>query len=128
MRRRTLTQDSLTNGVVNFGAPLASLTKAMSDAKLAGVDLWIGAGGAPVASLTVPVLNPKVYVPNHLGNFFLPFEQGLTPAFSDPTLATYLTGAKIALVPPVQYLDAFVLDANGFRAVDNASMKAKYGF
>lgn len=123
-----LNQPSLTNGVVNFGTPLDSLTKAMSDAKLSGVDLWIGAGGAPVASLTVPVLHPKVYVPNHLGNFFLPFSQGLTPAFSDPTLATYLTQQTISLVPPTQYLDAFVLDASGFRAVDNASMKAKYGF
>ena len=51
-----------------------------------------------------------------------------TPAFSDPTLATYLTQQSIALVPPLQYLDAFVLDASGFRAVDNAAMKAKYGF
>lgn len=123
-----LNQDSLTNGVVNFGSPIASLTKAMSDAKLAGVDLWIGAGGAPVVSLTVPVLHPKVYVPNHLGSFYVPFEQGMGAAFSDPTLAAYLTQQSISLVPPVQYLDAFVLDASGFRAVDNAAMKAKYGF
>lgn len=117
-----LNQDSLTNGVVNYGTPLNSLTKAMSDAKLSGVDLWIGGGGAPVASLTVPILHPKVYVPNHLGNFFLPFEQGLTAAFRDATLTTYLSQQSIALLPPAQYLDAFVLDANGYRAVDNAAM------
>lgn len=123
-----LNQDSVTNGVVNFGKPLDSLTKAMSDAKLTGVDLWIGAGGAPVAALTVPILHPKAYVPNHLGSFFLPFEQGLTSPFADATLTTYLSQQGIALTPPVQYLDAFVLDANGYRAVDNAAMKAKYGF
>ncbi len=123
-----LNQDSLTNGVVNFGSPLSSLTKAMADAKLSGVDLWIGAGGAPVASLTVPILHPKVYVPNHLGDFFQPFERGLTAAFGDPTLATYLSQQSIALTAPAQYLDAWVLDASGFRAVDNSAMKARYGF
>ena len=123
-----LAQDSLTNGVVNFGSPLASLTKALSDAKLSSVDLWIGAGGAPVASLTVPILNPKVFVPNHLGNFYVPFEQGLTAQFSDSTLSAYLTQQRISLVAPAQYLDAYVLDGNGFRAVDNAAMKARYGF
>lgn len=123
-----LDQDSLTNGVVNFGSPLASLRKAMADAGLSGVDLWIGAGGAPVASLTVPILHPKVFVPNHLGDFFQPFERGLTSAFSDPTLSTYLGQQQIALTAPAQYLDAYVLDANGFRPTDNAAMKAKYGF
>ncbi len=123
-----LNQDSLTNGVVNFGSPLASLTKAMSDAKLSGVDLWIGAGGAPVATLTVPILHPKVFVPNHLGDFYQPFERGLTSPFNDATLSTYLTQQTIGLTAPTQYLDAWVLDANGFRAVDNTAMKAKYGF
>jgi hypothetical protein len=31
-------------------------------------------------------------------------------------------------VPPLQYLDAFVLDDAGFRPVDNTPMKRVYGF
>jgi hypothetical protein len=123
-----LETDTLVNGAINRGSPIASLKKTMADANLTSVDLWIGAGGAPVAALTVPVLHPKVFVQNHLGSFFMPFEKGLTPAFNDATLTTYLAQQNIALMPPVQYLDAFVLDTNGFRPVDNAAMKAVYKF
>lgn len=120
--------DTLVNGTIDYGVPLDSLKKAMADSKLPGVDLWIGAGGAPVASLTVPILHPKVYVPNHLGDFFKAFELGLTSQFADATLTSYLAGQQIALVPPKQYFDAWVLDKTGFHAVDNGAMKSRYGF
>ena len=123
-----LDADTLVNGTIRRDSPLASLRKTMAAAGLSGVDLWIGAGGAPVASMTVPLLRPKVYVPNHLGAFFVPFERGLTTPFADPALVDFLAQQRIALVPPLQYLDAFVLDADGFRAVDNAAMKTAYGF
>jgi L-ascorbate metabolism protein UlaG (beta-lactamase superfamily) len=123
-----LDADTLVNGTINRGSPLNSLRKQVADAGLSSVDLWIGAGGTPVAALTVPIVHPKVVMPNHLGNFFFPFASGLVPQFSDPALVDYLTQQKIALVKPTQYLDAFVLDANGVRPVENAAMKAKYGF
>jgi hypothetical protein len=88
----------------------------------------VGAGGQPVAAITVPVLKPKAYVPNHLGSFFVPFEQGNTSPFRDTTFATWLAANNIDLVPPLQYLDAFVLDDAGFRPVDNTPMKRVYGF
>ena len=122
-----LTTDNITDGI-NYGAPLDSLKKTMASAGLQGVDLWIGAGGEPVASLTVPVLNPKVYVPNHLGSFYVPFSQGNTTTFSNDALTSYLASKSIALRTPQQYLDAYVLDSAGFRAVANASMKQAYGF
>lgn len=123
-----LAQDTLVNGVTNLGSPIASLTKAVADAKLASVDLWIGGGGAPVAALTTPLIHPKVFVPNHLGSFFAPFDQGLATAYNDAPLTAFLAQQNIKLVVPVQYFDAFVLDGNGFRPVDNAAMKAKYKF
>ena len=122
-----LTTDNITDGI-NYGAPLTSLTKAMAAAKLAGVDVWIGGGGQPVASLTVPVVNPKVYVPNHLSSFYTPFSQGNTAPFRDAALTSYLAANSIGLVVPGQYLDAYVLDASGFRAVENTAMKQAYSF
>jgi L-ascorbate metabolism protein UlaG (beta-lactamase superfamily) len=122
-----LTTDNITDGI-NYGAPLDSLKKAMADAGLAAVDLWIGSGGQPVASLTVPVVKPTVFVPNHLGSFYVPFTQGNTSTFNDAALTSYLSTSNITLTVPRQYLDAYVLDASGFRAVDNAAMKQAYGF
>jgi L-ascorbate metabolism protein UlaG (beta-lactamase superfamily) len=122
-----LTTDNITDGI-NYGKPIDSLARAMSGARLKGVDVWVGAGGQPVAAITVPVLKPKAYVPNHLGSFFVPFEQANTSPFRDTTLATWLAANNIDLVPPLQYLDAFVLDDAGFRPVDNTPMKRVYGF
>lgn len=122
-----LDSDSITDGV-NYGKPLDSLKTAMANAGLGAVDVWIGAGGAPVASLVLPVLKPGVYLPNHLGSFYAPFEQGNTAPFTDATLTSLLFLNGVGLQVPTQYLDAWVLDANGFRKVDNTAMKQAYGF
>ena len=122
-----LVTDNITDGI-NYGKPIDSLARAMTEAGLTGVDLWIGAGGQPVASLTVPVLKPKVFVPNHLSSFYTPFSQGSTGPFNDATLTSYLAANSIGLVAPKQYFDAYVLDSAGFRAADNAAMKQVYGF
>ena len=122
-----LVTDNITDGV-NYGKPIDSLKTAMANAGLSAVDLWIGAGGQPVASLTLPVLKPKAFVPNHLGSFYAPFPQGNTAPFNDATLTGYLASSNVALVMPRQYFDAYVLDANGFRQVDNPAMKQAYGF
>jgi hypothetical protein len=119
--------DSITDGI-NYGKPLDSLRKAMANAGLGGVDVWIGAGGQPVASLTLPILKPKAFVPNHLGSFYVPFERGNTTTFNDTALTNFLASSNVSLVTPTQYLDAWVLDANGFRQVDNGAMKQAYGF
>ena len=69
---------------VNYGAPLANLKAAMSDAGLTSVDLWIGTGGQPVANLVVPVLKPKAYLPVHWDDMFSPFLNGMPPLFQMP--------------------------------------------
>jgi hypothetical protein len=125
--QQDLVTDNITDGI-NYGKPLDSLKTAMANAGLGAVDVWIGAGGQPVASLTVPVLKPKAYVPNHLGSFYVPFEQGNTSTFNDAALTSYLASNNVALQTPTQYLDAWVLDAKGFRKVDNTAMKQAYGF
>ena len=122
-----LDADSITDGI-NYGKPLDSLRKAMTDAGLGAVDVWIGAGGQPVAALALPILKPKAYIPNHLGSFYVPFQLGNTTPFNDAALTSYLAACNVALVPPNQYLDAWVLDADGFRQVDNAAMKQAYNF
>lgn len=122
-----LDADSITDGI-NYGKPLDSLRKAMTDAGLGAVDVWIGAGGQPVAALALPILKPKAYIPNHLGSFYVPFQLGNTTPFNDAALTSYLAACNVALVPPNQYLDAWVLDADGFRQVDNAAMKQVYSF
>ena len=119
--------DSITDGI-NYGKPLDSLRKAMADAGLPAVDVWIGAGGQPVAALALPILKPRAYLPNHLGSFYVPFQLGNTSPFNDLVLSAYLAQSNVALVPPNQYLDAWVLDADGFRQVDNAQMKQAYSF
>ena len=122
-----LAEDIVVDGR-DYGSPLASLTKAMADARLTGVDAWFATGGVPVAELTLPIVRPKVYVANHLGNFFAPLEAGMTAPLNDPPLVRYLERQNVGLVAPTQYFDAFVLDAKGLRPVDNAAMKAAYGF
>lgn len=122
-----LGEDSITDGV-SHGKPVDSLAKALVDAKLKGVDLWISTGGQPLAEVAVPLLKPKTYIPNGLGNDFAAFSKGNTTPFQDSALASWLAANKIALVPPLQYMDAFVLDAQGVRPVDNAVMKKPWGF
>lgn len=68
---------------VNYGAPLANLRAAMADAGLTKVDLWIGTGGRAVAQLIVPVLNPKVYLPNHWDGLFNSFWGGMPFPYVD---------------------------------------------
>lgn len=122
-----LVTDNITDGI-NYGKPVDSLKTAMANAGLGAVDVWIGAGGQPVASLTLPIVKAKAFVPNHLSSFYTPFEQGNTAPFNDATLTNYLASNNVTLVTPKQYFDAWVLDANGFRQVDNAAMKQAYGF
>lgn len=113
---------------INFGAPTDNLAAAMADAELDRVDLWIGVGGAPVAELVLPIVRPRVYIPNHWDGLFNPFEPGLPFPFVNPDLAALLASESIPLVPQGQYMDAFRLDASGVRPVPNHAIKHRLGF
>ncbi len=122
-----LDQDIVVGGV-NYGSPLFNLQAAMDDAGLKSVDVWIGTGGTAVASLVVPVIHPKVYIPNHWDGLFNAFEPGMPFPFRDATLQAFLAANGIQLMPQGQYFDTYRLDANGVTMKPNHSVKQKLGF
>ena len=122
-----LDKDIVVDGV-NFGSPIGNLAAAMKDAGLTQVDLWIGTGGAPVAKMVVPVIHPKVYIPNHWDGLFNSFWKGMPYPFKDEALAAYLQEQRIPLMPQKQYFDTYVLTRNGVTMRVNHDVKAKLGF
>lgn len=122
-----LDKDIVVDGV-NYGAPLANLQKAMNNAGLKGIDVYIGTGGTAIASLIVPVVNPKVYIPNHWDGLFNNFWTGLPFPYKDDALKAYLAGRGIALMPEFQYFDGYRLDTNGVTRIANKNLKRKLGF
>ncbi len=122
-----LDKDIVVNGE-NFGSPLANLAAAMNDAGLSSVDAWIGTGGKPVAQLVVPVIHPKVYIPNHWDGLFNSFTAGMPFPFKDATLSAYLDSQGIQLMPQSQYFDTYRLDASGVTMTPNHSVKQKLGY
>ncbi len=112
----------------SFGSPLGNLAAAMKDAGLTQVDAWIGTGGEPVAKLVIPVVHPKVYIPNHWDGLFYPFWPGMPYPFKDEALVKYLQAQNIPLMPQKQYFDTYVLTKSGVAMQDNHAMKAKLGF
>jgi L-ascorbate metabolism protein UlaG (beta-lactamase superfamily) len=122
-----LDKDVIVDGV-GYGSPLGNLAAAMKDAGLTQVDAWIATGGAPVAQMVVPVIHPKVYVPNHWDGLFNPFWPGMPYPFKDDALRTYLDAQKIPLLAQTQYFDKFVLTRGGVALDANHAVKAKLGF
>ncbi|HVY06831.1 MAG TPA: hypothetical protein VHB46_12715 [Burkholderiales bacterium] len=113
---------------VDYGAPIENLKRAMRDAGLDSVDLWIGTGGLPVAKLVVPVLKPKAHIPIHWDGLWQPFEAGMPWPFSDPADEEYLAQAGVTLIKPAQYMDKWRLDSAGVRPVENSAIKKSLGF
>ena len=113
---------------VNYGAPLDNLVKAMKDAGLSSVDLWLGTGGVDVAHLVVPVLHPKAYLPVHWDGLYGDFWKGVPKPYEDRPLENYLAGEGIRLVKPAQYMDKWRLDRRGIRPIENALAKKALGF
>jgi L-ascorbate metabolism protein UlaG (beta-lactamase superfamily) len=122
-----LDKDVVIDGV-NYGAPIANLAAAMKDAGLTSVDAWIGAGGEPVAKIVVPVIHPKVMIPNHWDGLFNPFWPGLPYPYKDDALTAYLKAQNIPLMPQKQYFDTYVLTRAGVTMDNNHAMKARMGF
>jgi pimeloyl-ACP methyl ester carboxylesterase len=122
-----LTQPIVVDGA-NYGAPLANLQAAMKDAGLESVDLWIGAAGAAVAQLLLPVLKPKAFLPVHWdNNYFRAFSLGVTQPFASPPFEAVLKDAGVELIRPAQFMDKWRLDRNGIRALPNTDVKRALG-
>jgi len=122
-----LDQDIIVDGV-NYGAPLNNLKAAMADAGLKSVDAWIGTGGLAIAQLIVPVIKPKVYIPNHWDGLFNNFWTGMPFPFKDDTLKAFLDAQGIPMIPQQQYFDKYRLDSDGVTMVPNNAIKRKLGF
>lgn len=112
----------------NHGAPLANLEAAMRAAKLDAVDLWIGAGGTPIASKVVPVIKPRYFLPVHWDGLWGAFAAGVPAPYRDPALEAFLEKAGVRLVRPVQYMDKWRLSRDGVQAVANPGVKKALGF
>jgi L-ascorbate metabolism protein UlaG (beta-lactamase superfamily) len=108
---------------VSYGAPLENLRAAMRDARLDSVDLWIATGGDPIATLVLPVLKPRAYLPVHWDGLFAPFFAGVPAPFVDTALEARLASAKVRFVRPNQYMDRWRLDRTGVHAIENDSVK-----
>ena len=113
---------------VDYGAPIENLKKAMRDAGLESVDLWIGTGGLPVAQLVVPVIKPKAHIPVHWDGLWQPFETGMPWPFSDAAVEDYLAKSGVKLLKPGQYMDKWRLDKTGIRPMQNNAIKDTLGF
>ena len=122
-----LDKDIVVDGV-NYGAPLTNLKAAMADAGLTQVDAWIGTGGLAIAQLIVPVLHPKVYIPNHWDGLFNGFFNGLPFPYKDDALKAFLDTQGIPLMPQHQYFDKYRLDEDGVTMVANHAVKRRLGF
>lgn len=112
----------------DYGAPLENLRRALADAGVDQVDLWIGTGGRDVAALLLPVLKPAAYLPVHWDGLWRPFKAGVEEPFHDPALESALAAARVRLLAPAQYMDKWRLDASGVHALDNEAVKRKLGF
>ena len=113
---------------VSYGAPIENLRAAMRDAGLTSVDLWIGTGSVPIATLLLPVLKPKAFLPVHWDGLFNSFLGGVPAAYADTALEARLASASVRLVRPTQYMDRWRLDRTGVRPIENDAAKRALGF
>ena len=112
---------------VNYGAPLANLKRAMQQAGLESVDLWIGTAVSEVAKVLLPVLKPKAYLPVHWDSFFTPFEAGPDAPYRNTLVEPMLAEAGVRLVRPVQYMDKWRLSTTGMVSVPNTAVQRQLG-
>ena len=76
----------------------------------------------------MPVIHPKVYIPNHWDGLFNPFWGGLPFPFKDDGLSAFLDAEGIPLMPQHQYMDTYVLTEAGVSMTPNHEMKRRLGF
>jgi L-ascorbate metabolism protein UlaG (beta-lactamase superfamily) len=113
---------------VNYGAPIENLSRAMREARIGSVDLWIGSRGVDVAKLVVPVLKPKAFLPVHWDGLFGRFEAGVPEPYSDNAAEQFLASSGVQVVKPAQYMDKWRLDRKGVRPIANTEVKKALGF
>lgn len=119
----------LVNGTENFGTPSGNWQAVMAESGLRGVNLWIEGADPALAALELPILHPQYYVPTHWDGLWAPFLKGMPMAFKAPGgWEALLAGQGVKGLYPQQYMDSWVLDGQGLRAVSNHAVKQSLGF
>ena len=78
--------------------------------------------------MVVPVIKPRVYIPNHWDGLFNPFWPGMPYPFKDDALSAYLKAQQVPLLAQKQYFDKYVLTKDGTQLDANLEVKRKLGF
>lgn len=127
---------------VIYGAPFSNLSDAVRAANVPSIDLWQGGPESRVvnqARILMPAFKIKYFQPHHLGtratqvdgvSVGYKLEYGLHFPYLEsevPLLTGFMKSIGTQPFNPSNYFDAWVLDRNGFKAVDNADVKAVYG-
>jgi hypothetical protein len=118
-----------------FPSPGDGFRLAMQQARLQNVDLFIGfATGNPGPSdlslkqQEFAILHPRFFIPTHLGSLGQPIADGLDTQFTPSAGFLSLLGQEdTGLLVPRQFLDAFILDANGVKPTSNHQAKQQLG-
>lgn len=107
------------------------LRAALTDAGLAGVDVWLGFSDRPLAQAVHPILKPKAHIPHHWDGLFSPFFDGVPYAYSAFPMAAgvadFWEEQRVSFLPPRQYMDAYMLSTAGVRPVANPTVKQRLG-
>ena len=118
-----------------FPSPGDGFRLAMQQAGLQRIDLFIGfATGNPGPSdlslkqQEFAILHPRFFIPTHLGSLGQPIAEGLDSQFTPSAgFLGLLAEEDTGLLVPGQFLDAFILDANGVKPTSNHQAKQQLG-
>ncbi|MFC1575539.1 MBL fold metallo-hydrolase [Gemmatimonadota bacterium] len=121
-----LTMDNLRFVEVE-GAPREWLVEAVEEEGFDVVDLWLATGPSAHVRQIAPILKPLVLIPHHWGGFGGVYSAGVRRAYDNPNLQAYLDSAGIQYLPQRQYLDRFLLTAEGVHRDPNTEAKLQLG-
>jgi L-ascorbate metabolism protein UlaG (beta-lactamase superfamily) len=103
------------------------LGRAMADAALDSVDLWIGFGGAEHVGQVARTLRPLAFAPHHWDDFWTPLVAGPGRTFPASSILPLLEQAGIRLVVPAQYFDRLILTSDSVRLEDGDAVRQVLG-
>lgn len=125
-----------------YGAPFSNLADAFRAANVRNIDVWQGGPESRVvnqARVLMPAFGIKYFQPHHLGtratqvdgvSVGYKLEYGLHFPYLEsevPLLTAFMKSVGTTPMNPSNYFDAWVLNADGFKPVANADVKADYG-
>lgn len=87
-----------------FDIPTRDLLQAaLREEGLLGVDAWIGAPTPAHVRQVVPVLRPRVFIPQHWDDFWTDMRHGVGTTFDASRIRPFLDSAGVRLVVPEMY-------------------------